>query len=56
MQRTIPRNVVMTGCLIAVLGLWFGARTSPTLAAYGDCLSAHGFGGDALAVCDLEVR
>ncbi|HEX8570477.1 MAG TPA: hypothetical protein VF699_11230 [Caulobacteraceae bacterium] len=56
MQRTLPRNVVLTGCLVAVLGLWFGLRTSPTLAAYGDCLAAHGYGSQAVSVCDLEVR
>ena len=56
MQRTLPRNVMLTGCLVAVLGLWFGLQASPTLAAYGDCLSAHGLNGQALAVCDLEVR
>ena len=56
MQRALPRNVVLTGCLVAVLGLWFGLRTSPMLADYGDCLAAHGYGGQAFAACDLEVR
>ena len=56
MQRTLPRNVVLTGLLVAVLGLWFGLQTSPMLADYGNCLSAHGYGRQALAVCDLEVR
>ena len=56
MQRTFPREVLILACLVAALGLWFGLRASPTLAAYGDCLSAHGYGGDAWRACDLEVR
>ena len=56
MNRTVPRNVVLTGCLVAVLGLWFGLRSTDTLVAYGDCLAAHGYGGDAWRACDLEVR
>ena len=56
MNRTVPRNVLLTGALVAVLGLWFGLRSSETLGNYGDCIAAHGYGGDAWAACDLEVR
>ena len=56
MNRTVPRNVLLTGALVAVLGLWFGLRSSETLGAYGDCIAAHGYGADAWAACDLEVR
>jgi len=56
MQRTLPRNVVLMGGLVAMLGLWFGLQTSPMLADYGDCLAAHGYGGQAFGACDLEVR
>ena len=56
MERTLPpRNVLLTGALVAVLGLWFGLQSSATLVSYGDCLSAHGV-GDGLRVCSLEVR
>ena len=48
--------MVLTGTLVAVLGLWFGLRTSPMLADYGNCLAAHGYGAQAVQVCDLEVR
>ena len=54
MQRTLPRNVVLMGALVAALGLWFGVRSSGTLAAYGDCVAAHG--QDAFSACDLEIR
>ena len=56
MQRTLPRNVVLMGCLVAALGLWFGLQTSPVLADYGDCLAAHGYGSAAVAACDLGLR
>ena len=55
MNRTVPRNVLLMGGLVAVLGLWFGLQTTDTLVAYGDCVSAHGM-GEAWRVCDLEVR
>ena len=56
MERSVPREVMILALLVAVLGLFFGLRASPTLVAYDDCLSAHGYGADAWRACDLEVR
>jgi hypothetical protein len=55
MNRTVPRNVLLTGALVAILGLWFGLQATDTLADYGNCVSAHGI-GDGWRACDLEVR
>ena len=56
MERAVPREVLILAALVAVLGLWFGLRASPTLVAFDDCLAAHGYGADAWRDCDLEVR
>jgi hypothetical protein len=56
MERTLPRNVMLMGGLVAMLGLWFGLQTSPMLADYGNCLAAHGYGARAVGACDLTLR